>query len=256
MERPYLLGEMTWPEVEERLQESTIVLVPIGSTEQHGPALPLDNDHYIAQKLAWMVAERLWPKLKVTVTPTISFGYSPHHMEFKGTITLQESTLANVIVDVCSSLAQHGFSKIVLLNGHGGNGTAISNALHILRDMGSAKVYHINWWDMGSDKIREVVTRPVFHGCDMETSVAWYLGQRVLEEKRVDEPGRAIVPGFIEPDMLAPPPKVIASFTMNDITDSGVVGYSTKATKEKGQQIIDVVIGRIETFLQDIVKAE
>ncbi|MFQ5832720.1 MAG: creatininase family protein [Candidatus Thorarchaeota archaeon] len=254
MEPHYLLGKMTWPDVEERLQESNIALVPIGSIEQHGPALPLDNDHYIAQKLAWIVAERLWPRLKLTVTPTISFGYSPHHMEFKGTITLQESTLANVIVDVCSSLAQHGFSRIVLLNGHGGNGTAISNALHILRDMGSAKVYHINWWDMGSDKIREVVTRPVFHGCDMETSVAWHLGQRVLEKKRVDEPGRAIVPGFIEPDMLAPPPKVFASFTMKDITDSGVVGYSTKATKEKGQQIIEVVVDRLEEFLQNLAQ--
>ncbi len=252
----YRLAKLTWPEVETRIEECKVVLIPIGSTEQHGPALPLDNDHFVAEMIVSMVADRLWDDLKVTVAPTIAYGYSPHHMEFKGTVTLQESTLANVIVDVCSSLAQHGFTKIVLVNGHGGNGTAISNALHMLRDMGSARIYHIDWWAMASDKIQEVATKPVFHGCDMETSVSWYLGQRVLEDRRVDEPGKDLVPGFIGADMAESGMRILTAWSMKEISNSGVVGYSTKATKKKGEQVAEVVVDRIVSFVREIARSE
>lgn len=97
-------------------------------------------------------------------------------MGFKGTITLKETTLANLIVDVCISLSVHGFKKIVLINGHGGNATAIGNALHILQEKIDSKVYNIDWWTISSDKIIEIATRPVYHACDMEPSVSWYLG--------------------------------------------------------------------------------
>lgn len=254
MEKPFLLAKMTWPEVEQILKETEIALVPIGSTEQHGPALPVDNDAYIATELTLRLAERVWSRQKVIVTPTITFGYSPHHMDFKGTITLSESTLANVIIDVCKSLAHHGFKKIILVNGHGGNETALSNALHTLGSSIDAKVFVVDWWSIGTDKIREVATPPFYHACDMETSFAWHLDQRVLDEKRVDEPGRSIVPGFIQPDMFAPPPHAHTSYVMKDVTDSGVVGYSTKATKDKGKQVADVVLERLEEFVLKIAK--
>ncbi|MGY5858023.1 MAG: creatininase family protein, partial [Candidatus Thorarchaeota archaeon] len=124
MDMKYLLAKMTWPEVEEILKETDIVLVPVGSTEQHGPALPVDTDAYITTELTLLLAEKIWSKQKVVVAPTMSFGYSPHHMDFKGTISLNESTLANVYVDICKSLDHHGFKKIILVNGHGGNETA------------------------------------------------------------------------------------------------------------------------------------
>jgi len=255
MEKKYLLAKMTWPEVEEILKETDIALVPIGATEQHGPALPVDNDAHIATEFTMRVAARIWSRQKVVVTPTISFGYSPHHMQFKGTITLSESTLASMIVDICKSLEHHGFKRIILINGHGGNCTAISNALHEMNGEIKAKIFSVDWWSFATDKIKEVATRPVFHACDMETSVAWYLNQRVLDDKRVDEPGQSPIPGFIEPDMLAPPPKASGAFMMKDITESGVVGYSTKATKEKGKQIADVVLERLEEFIQKVAEA-
>jgi creatinine amidohydrolase len=255
LEKKFHLAKMTWQEVEEILKETDIALIPVGSTEQHGPALPVDNDAYIATEFTERVAERIWEQLKVVVAPTISYGFSPHHMQFKGTITLRESTLASLIVDVCTSLEQHGFKRIILINGHGGNTTAISNALHSMNNVVMAKIFALDWWGLATDKIREVAKRPVFHACDMETSVAWALDQRVLEDRRVDEPGRNIVEGFIEPDMLAPAPKASAAFMMKYITDSGVVGYSTKATKEKGQQIVDAVLDRLEEFILKVAKA-
>jgi len=254
MEKEYLLAQMTWPEVEEHLKACDIALVPIGSTEQHGPALPLSTDHYIATQFAYRAAEMVWDSHKVVVTPTITFGFSPHHMEFKGTITLSELTLSSLIADVCYSLAQHGFRKIILINGHGGNETAISNAMHDMQGNIDAKVYSVNWWSLVTDKLKDIVTPPAYHACDMETSVAWYLEQRVLEDKRVDEPGKVLVPGFVIPDMLAPPPRVSTSYNMKEISDSGVVGYSTKATKEKGKLIADAVLERLTSFIHEIGK--
>ncbi|MFW9835682.1 MAG: creatininase family protein [Candidatus Thorarchaeota archaeon] len=254
MEKNYLLANMTWPEVENRLKECDIVLVPLGSTEQHGPALPVNNDYFIATQFAHRAAERIWNTHKVTVTPTINFGFSPHHMDFPGTITLSELTLSSMIADICHSLAQHGFKKIIIINGHGGNETAIQNALHDMQGNIDAKVFCANWWSLVIDRIKDIVTPPVYHACDMETSVAWYLGQRVLEDKRVDEPGKSLVPGFVIPDMLAPPPRVSTSYRMKEITDSGVVGYSTKATKEKGKLVAEAVLERLVNFIEEIAK--
>ncbi|MFX0167943.1 MAG: creatininase family protein [Candidatus Hodarchaeota archaeon] len=256
MSEDFMLGKMTWPEVKQHLSEFSIALVPVGSTEQHGPALPLDNDHFTAIQISKMAAERLWKRIKVLVTPPICFGYSPHHMGFKGTITLRETTLTDIIYDVCKSLDVHGFRNILLLNGHGGNSTAIANALHQLHGQTTAKIFHIDWWTLASDKILEIVTRPVYHACDMETSVSWYLGQRVLEDKRVDEPGKSLVPGYIEPDLFAKPPKVSMMYSMTDITESGVVGYARKATKEKGKLIVDVVLERLVKFIEKLVKSK
>jgi creatinine amidohydrolase len=250
--KDFELAGKTWPEVEKHLETNNIVIVPIGSIEQHGPALPLNNDSYVAQSLAELVAERAWASTKVLVAPAIHFGYSPHHMAFTGTITLQESTLVHVIQDVCTSLSKHGFRKIVLLNGHGGNETAISMALHYLRDSIEAKVFNIDWWSFASDKLPEIVSGPLYHACEGETSVSWHLGQRVLEELRVDEPGRKLIPGFVEPDMFATPPKVSMAYNMKDVTESGVVGYSTKATKEKGATIVKIVVDRILEFIGQI----
>ncbi len=252
MNKEYLLANMTWPEVEKRLEECDIALVPIGSTEQHGPALPVSTDHYIATQFAYRAAEMVLDDHKVVVTPAVTFGFSPHHMEFKGTITLSELTLSSMIADICHSLAQHGFKKIVLVNGHGGNETAISNALHDMQGNIDAKVYHTNWYSMVGDKLAEIVTPPVYHACDMETSVAWYLGQRVLEDKRVDEPGKSLVPGFIAPDMSASGPRASVSYNFKEITKSGVVGYSTKATKEKGKLIADIVLENLVKFIREI----
>ncbi len=252
MSFPYRLTKMTWQETEERLRECHTIIVPIGSVEQHGPALPVDNDHFIATRFGESVCEALWPDLKVTLAPTLAFGHSPHHMDFKGTITLEEGTLVNMVVDVCRSLRKHGFKNIIMLNGHGGNGTAISSALTKLHNETIGGVFSIDWWGMIMDKIPEMFSRPVFHACDMETSVAWALGQRVLDEKRVDEPGRSPYPGYVMPDMLAPPPNVSVGASMKDFTDSGVVGYSTRATKEKGQKAVDLVVERVCEFIHSL----
>ena len=107
----------SWPEVEAYLQGCKGVIVPLGSTEQHGPTGAIGTDALTAEAVALEVGRRTG----VLVTPAQAFGMAEHHLAFAGTISLQPATLLSVMHDLVLSLARHGFERIYVINGHGGN---------------------------------------------------------------------------------------------------------------------------------------
>jgi len=107
----------SWPEVETYLQQCKGVILPLGSTEQHGPTGAIGTDALTAEAVALEVGRRTG----VLVTPTQAFGMAEHHLGFPGTVSLQPSTLLAVLRDVVLSLAGHGFERVFVINGHGGN---------------------------------------------------------------------------------------------------------------------------------------
>lgn len=247
--KPFLLAKMTWPEAKATLAETDIAIIPVGSTEQHGPALPVDTDAFEADAFAQAVAERLWPRVKTLVTPLVSYGVSPHHMPFAGTITLRAETLIDLIVDIGLSLAKHGVKKIVVMNSHGGNTPALSIALRKLYDTGLWCV-QVAWWEIVADLVKQTFAPPYFHADDMETSVAWGLGQRVLQDRRVDEPGREPIPGYTRATMFAEPPNFSPVFDMTEYTDSGTIGNAKRANPETGKRIADAAVQRMAAFIE------
>jgi creatinine amidohydrolase len=111
------LPHMTWTEVERFLERSDMVILPVGSVEQHGLHLPLGTDYFNGVERAKLVAQRT----DVLVAPILLPGQSPYHMEFPGTITLSAETIQRVYVEAAQSLIRHGFKRFLILNAHGGN---------------------------------------------------------------------------------------------------------------------------------------
>ena len=113
-------------ELRQLATENAIVIVPIGSIEQHGPHLPVQVDALLAGEVCRRAAVYMANSVAVTVTPTIWSGLAEHHMSFGGTLTLDFDTFRSVIRCICRSIQQHGFLRIALINGHGGNIAALT----------------------------------------------------------------------------------------------------------------------------------
>ena len=102
-------------------RSNTIVVLLVGSTEQHSSHLPLETDNKTVEKIVKKAAACIQNKLIILILPAVWVGYSPHHMDFAGSITLNTETHINVICEICQSVIHYGFRKVLIINGHGGN---------------------------------------------------------------------------------------------------------------------------------------
>jgi len=239
---------MTRPEVENYLEENDVVLVPVGSTEQHGRHLPLDNDAFSA----FSIAERVGEKTGVVYTPVMPYGYSKHHMHFRGTITLESQTLVRVYKEICNSLLQHGFRKIVIMNGHGGNTYWINQAQAEIYHETGVRIYSLMIFNstkgFGTEALGIVEQRGGGHACEMETSFSAYLGQRVKEEAISD---------WSEPRSWSEftrkyKDKVSTARMFDEETEIGSLGEPSKYSLEKGETLVNAVVEEIAGFVEDL----
>jgi hypothetical protein len=163
------LERLTWPEVEAAIERGVdAVLLPIGTTEQHGPHMPLETDCFIARSLCARAAEAGEAEaVELIVAPTLNVTLSWYHMQYPGSLRLSTTTFLQVFREVCESLHQH-FGNVVAVNGHGGNIAALTVAVNHYFETTGRRVFLAQWWDLASDVLGEV-EGPLIHAEEAET---------------------------------------------------------------------------------------
>ncbi len=191
-----LLQRMTWPEVEAYLATRTDVILPLGSTEQHGPTGLIGTDAITAE----LIARQLGEAADAVVAPVLAYGMAEHHMAFPGTASLRSSTLIGVICDVVLSLARHGFTRFFFVNGHGGNiapATAAFGEIHAALAASArpgVRCVLRNWWTV-SEVAR--LRRELYgenegaHATPSEIAVTWHAFPEERRSARLESAAKA-----------------------------------------------------------------
>ncbi len=177
-----VLANLSWPEVRAVAEKVEVVLLPIGSNEQHGPNLALSMDITGATEFCRRASMMAYPRLLVAPGPP--WGVSFHHMNFPGTITLTSDTFTQVLVEIVASLAEHGFERFLIVNGHGGNTNAMGTACaRIHEELDVAFIGAASYFSFADKDIntRFPVSDVIGHACEMEVSTAMYLAPQIVK---------------------------------------------------------------------------
>ena len=227
------IADETWPELGEYFGDESLALIPLGSTEQHGPHLPLATDHLIAEGFAREAADRSG----YLCTPTINIGVSPHHRQFNGTMWVDPPVFRDYVESFTRNLAYHGIDRVVYVNAHGGNVQHLREVGRRLRDEGV--LYAVEW--MWNESIPELVDdlfeRNGPHGGPKETAMIQHLRPELVREDRLEDARD----GGVESVEAAETTKHGARTYYDAIenSDNGVFGDQTDATAEKGQEMFE-----------------
>lgn len=242
MQKPIWLDRMTSPQVRQALADGYhTVLLAVGSTEQHGPHLPLGTDALIGDRLVERLAQRLDRAL---AAPTIRVGCSEHHMTFTGTMTLREEVLEEVLIDCCRSLARHGFRLIVLIPTHGGNTkTVVHTATRLEREGLAAKVVALSdetafvtaMVEVG-DKYEITPGEAGGHAGHLETSLMLADYPNIVDMKKAAR-GKVDL-GYGSDEKLH-------ELGMHQLSPVGILGDATRSTAEAGKDYVECITDAI-----------
>ena len=247
------LHELTWEEIGQRAEAGgTPILVPIGSTEQHGPHLPTGTDTFLAIALA----ESATRATDALIAPPIWYGWSPHHMVLPGTITVRPEVLIDLVSDVVGSLSQHGFDRFVLLNGH-----RIANlpwlqlaAERAQRTLG-VKVALFDPAYMSKEVSESLGWGEIGHAEEIETSHLLHIDpHRVRMDRAVDAPPPEHALYHVDPrnpgDTLAYVPASPNEQQPLALRSRGVSGSPNRASPEKGKRYHEHLVARLVAVIQ------
>ena len=248
---PYL----TWKEIEQMPDKQNVVIIqPVGAIEQHGLHLPLAVDSAISLGVLGKALEQLEPDITAYALPCLYYGKSNEHSGFPGTITLNATTLLSTIEEMAASIYRSGFRKLVLMNSHGGQPQIMEIAARdIHQEHPDFAVFPLFTWrvphiagELLTDKEREYG----IHAGDAETSIMLsLLPEQVKMERAVKE-----YPPVPQDSLLDMEGKLPFSWLTKELSQSGVMGDATTATKEKGDRILQSVADGWVQVIRDIYR--
>lgn len=230
-------NELSRFELKELIEKDYVAILPIGSCEQHGPHLPITTDSNLAEYMSNEIAKRY----DVIVFPTLNFGYSWVWNGLPGTITLSQNTFKMVVYELASSLSIMGFKKVLLVNGHDSNKTALKYVVRDLSEKFETKylnIFYPNMNEIYKNNMESDMWHGMFHADEFETSLMLaYDDKKVRLDKLIKEyPDKPRFYGYDDSPLW-------------NVSKSGVFGDATKASKNKGIKMMDQFMIEIDKLL-------
>ena len=221
-------------------RQHLVAVLPVASTEQHGPHLPLSTDRTILEGLIAATIERLPDSLPALFLPVQAIGKSDAHIRFPGTLALSSGTLLQLLVEIGGSVAMAGVRKLIVLNSNGGNGAVLDLAVRELRIAHDIVAVSANWYGFGvpDGVLSEHEQRHGLHGGALETSLMLALRPELVRMERArafDSLTERLDRNF---NQLGVAPGVSLGWQAQDLNPAGAVGDATAASAEKGRAIL------------------
>ncbi|WP_435127962.1 creatininase family protein [Halobaculum sp. D14] len=236
-----LLHEQTTAEVGDLFDDDVeVAVLPTGSVEQHGPALPLGTDFIAAEAVARGV-----DRDDVVVLPTVPVGVSAHHRQFDGTLWAEPETFEDYVGEILASVASHGVRKLVVCNGHGGNTDALQRAARRIRGERVAFVAPWDWWSSLGGLDEELFDQSgIGHADAMETSMVSYVAADLVREAKLADAEAGAAESWGKRVHGAS-----VGFDTADFSESGAVGEPTRGDAEKGRRLYEQATDELDALV-------
>jgi len=235
---------------------STVAVLPVAATEQHGPHLPLSVDQTIVDGVIAAALPRLPPALSVLILPTQAVGYSPEHTGFPGTLSLSSATLAATWIELGECVSRVGLKKLLLLNAHGGQVSVMDIVARELRTRCRLIVYGCSWWNLPLGSAGEQFSaeehRFGVHAGDIETSLLLALRPQFVDMAQARDFESASQSRAASFPILGNGRSAKLGWQMQDYNAQGAAGNAAAASADKGRRLLEAAGTQLALLLQEL----
>jgi creatinine amidohydrolase len=232
-----------------------VVVLPIGSLEQHGHHLPMLTDSMINSEIIRRVQVEVGDT--AIFLPLLWAGASDHHMGLPGPISVSNDTYTRLLYDMVESLIHHGFRRIVLFNSHGGNGGPANNAIYQLQlkhsDLPNLWLVLVSWFQIAGQQIAEIESlqqKHVSHACELETSMILHLYPDLVKMEDAHGANIPFTSAFWSADSSGAS-RVNVARLFEQTTRTGALGHPELATPEKGEALFAAATREMVAFIRE-----
>ncbi len=238
--------ELTAAEIRELSGKDAIVVLPVASMEQHGPHLAVGVDTVLCENVCLAAARSVGAQVPVIVAPTLWCGLAEHHMELGGTFTFDLATYRAVLLCFLKSISRHGFTKVLIVNGHGGNIHALAAFLPDFTIETGLKLRVTTYFELAQPGMGDILEDQdrVRHACEGETSLMMAVAPDLVRSGNLTN--------AVGPANSTPRPVGVARHrSFREFTNTGVVGDARRAKPEKGEKLLEVCRDAVAAVLRD-----
>ncbi len=255
MEVSFYFVDKTWPELEEAIRQNALLILPIGTIEEHGRHLPVSTDYVIVSEVARGVAEKLKGEIPILVLPTLWTGYSAREVaRWPGTIRIRPLVLIQLIHDLLASLIEMGFKKIIVLDGHGHHKGIIEVALREIGDEYGIYPASVSPASLSAELYSRIRKSPIggsIHGGEWETSLMLFFKQPVKKEEFTNEDIMRYHSEFVPGDNFLGSKGVFWSTWGIQKSETGIYGDPTSASEKTGRAIYEEILEKLSQFIRE-----